>query len=359
MFDFPFLPPSASQFAEELDYFYYTMWGLTFFFSIVVFAIVLWFVYRYRRGNTVNRSKPVHHSNVVEIAWSLPPLLLGLGMFFWAAKMYAREYKMPNDAMEIFVIGKQWMWHAQHSNGVRENNLLHVPVGKPVKLTLISQDVIHSYFIPAFRAKRDALPGRYNQMWFKPTKPGKYRLLCAEYCGTEHSLMGGWVIAMEPTEFENWLANGGDDKKPGRMSMVDRGKELYEQLACGSCHTGADTVRGPSLIAVSGKTVTFTNGSTAKADDEYLRESILKPNDRLTKGYQPTMPSYAEQLSEEQVLDLIAYIKTLGAGPNTSQPSKPAAAATRPASKPTTTGETEASAQPSTTAVSPAPEVKP
>jgi cytochrome c oxidase subunit 2 len=313
MWDIPLVPPQASSFASELDALYWIIWILTIFFTFAVAAVVAFFVIRYRRGNPVDRSNPVHHDTRIELAWSVPPLILGIAVFVWAARMYADMYSIPPNAMEVFVVGKQWMWHAQHGNGVRENNELHVPLGQPVKLSITSQDVIHSFYVPAFRVKRDAVPGRVNTCWFKPTQVGRYHLFCAEYCGTEHSLMTGWVTVMEPSDFQAWLARGGNEGKPP-VSMAALGKEIWDQMACGECHGPTATVRGPSLNNLFGTERKMANGEVVKVDDNYLRESILTPNRKVTEGFEPLMADYQGQLSEEQVFQLIAYMKTLGTG---------------------------------------------
>jgi cytochrome c oxidase subunit 2 len=206
MRDLPIFPEQASNFAAESDALYYVLTLLTVVFTLIVFVLVAILAVRYRRGNRVDRSNPVHHSSILEMSWSILPLILGLAVFVWSAKLFAAMYgQAPANSLEVYVIGKQWMWHIQHQNGIRENNELHVPVGRPVKLTMVSQDVIHSFFIPAFRIKRDVMPGRYTSVWFTPTKAGKYHLFCAEYCGTQHSEMTGSVYAMEPKDFENWI----------------------------------------------------------------------------------------------------------------------------------------------------------
>lgn len=332
----PIVPPQASNFAGEYDALFFVLTALTVFFSALVIFSAIILAIRYRRGNKVDRSRPVDHNPRLEIGWMMVLLFLALGVFAWGAKLYAEMYTPLNraDALEVFVIGKQWMWQAQHTNGVRENNELHVPVGRPVKLTMISQDVIHSFFVPAFRIKRDVIPGAYTTVWFTPTKPGKYHLFCAEYCGTQHSEMGGYVYAMEPTAFQEWLATGGDkltQQAAKSLTMADAGAAIYEQKACGNCHAGnAVPERGPSLVGIYNKVVKLANGQTARADDAYLREAILNPYQRLTAGYGPTMPVYKGTLTEEQVLQLIAYMKSLNSPGNndpTNAPTSPSGGA--------------------------------
>lgn len=313
----PILPQQASSFAVEVDAIYFVLWALTIFFSVLVMAALVFLAYRYRRGARVDRSRPVHSDLRIELLWTGVPLILSLVIFAWSASMYARQRTPPDDAMEIFVIGKRWMWQMQHANGVRENAELHVPVGRNIVLTMISQDVIHSFFVPAFRVKHDVLPGAYTRLWFRPTKTGKYRLLCTQYCGTQHSQMDGWVYVMEPDEFEQWLANEGEKVAKKQQSMAEAGKVVFERMACASCHAPPGTAddkpaqRGGSLHGLYGSLVKLKNGRTVKADESYIRESIMRPNAKIVDGYWPIMPSYEGQLSEEQVLQLIAYIKTL------------------------------------------------
>jgi cytochrome c oxidase subunit II len=315
MWNFPIMPEQASEFAPEYDKLFWMTTALTVFFTVLVGAIVIILAVRYRKGNRVNRHNPADTHMTLEVTWSVIPLILGLVMFFWAAKLFVEQRTPPKDAMDLFVIGKQWMWHVQHPNGVRENNTLHVPVGKPVRLTMISQDVIHSFFIPQFRMKQDVLPGRYSVQWFTPTKVGKYNLFCTEYCGTQHSEMGGYVYVMSPADYQAWLASGGDNPPPTRLTPVEEGEKLWDRHSCGSCHTEKDTPRGPSLFGIYGSKRSLEGGGTTVADLAYLRESLLDPYKQLTKGYLRTMPTYKGQLSEEQVLNLIAYMKTLGSAP--------------------------------------------
>lgn len=321
MNNFPIAPPAASTHAAGVDALFFVLIALALVFTGIVAGMIFFLAYRYRRGNKVDRSRPPSHSTFLEVTWSVIPLILGLGVFVWGAKLFANVYTPPADAMEITAIGKQWMWHLQHANGVRENNELHVPVGKPVKLTMISQDVIHSFFVPAFRIKRDVIPGRYSTVWFEPTKPGRYYLFCAEYCGTAHSEMGGYITVMEPAEFQQWLSDNSNGTKVAttQKTMVEAGKEIYEQLNCGSCHGLVDGPKGPTLVNIYNTQRKLTTGKYAKADDAYLRESILNPNLQITAGYEGVMPVYNNQLTEDKVLQLIAYIKTL----SPANPGKP------------------------------------
>ncbi len=313
MWNYPVAPPQASTFAPKYDALFWVISALTVFFSVVVLACVIFFAIKYRKGSKANRDNIVHDSHKIEIAWSLPPLVLGLVIFAWGADMFIEMRTMPKDAIEVFVIGKQWMWHMQHPNGVRENNTLHVPVGRKVKLTMISQDVIHAMYIPAFRAQYQVIPGRYTSLWFEATTPGKYPIFCNMYCGTQHSEMGGYVYVVSPEEYAQFLARGGDAKDPAVKTVADQGHQLYKQLNCVNCHTDTDTNRGPSLYSLYGKKRRMTTGETVDANDDYLRESIINPGGRLNEGYDNTMPQdYKAQLTEEQIRSLIEYMKTLG-----------------------------------------------
>ncbi len=321
----PFFPPEASTFAREIDVLYLVTWALTIFFLGVVIVMLTVLAVVYRRNSKADRSHPIHTHHGLELAWSIIPMILGLMIFAWGAKLYADAYKVPDNAEEIFVVGKQWMWHIQHTNGIRENNTLTVPTGRPFKLTCISQDVIHSFFIPAFRIKRDVLPGHYTSAWFEATLPGEYHLFCAEYCGTEHSRMTGTVRVLTPENYQRWLDLKGTketvEAKPVRAkSMEEEGQEIFESVGCANCHTAEDTPRAPSLYALFGKKRQMQNGEILVADRDYLRANILTPNDKITAGYEATMPTYQGNLTEEQVNALVAYIKSLG----TSEEPKPA-----------------------------------
>lgn len=321
MWNFPVTPPQASEQSVGYDAIFYVILALTVFFTVVVMALVLFFSIKYRVGSKANRDRPQHENLKIEIAWSLPPLLLGLVIFAWGAVAFVNGRRPPANALEIFVVGKQWMWHVQHTNGVRENNTLHVPLGVPIKITMISQDVLHALYLPAFRVQRHVEPGQYTQMWFTPTKTGRYYMFCAMHCGTQHSEMGGYVYVMPQNEYAQWLANGGTNVAPPERTMAASGHRLYKQLNCGSCHGEKDTEKGPSIYGLPGKIRKFSSGATMVADDAYLRNSILNPYDHVVTGYINTMPAYKGQLTEEQILNLIAYMKTLGGESAKPQPS--------------------------------------
>ncbi|AIE85556.1 cytochrome c oxidase subunit II [Fimbriimonas ginsengisoli] len=318
MFNFPLAPPSASNFAGEHDLVFYALCLLSLFFLVIVTVGIIAFSIRYRAGNKVDRSRPMYENLKIELTLTFVPLILGIGMFWLGARVFVEMRTPPKDAQEIFVVGKQWMWHIQHGNGVRENNTLHVPVGKPVKLTMISQDVIHGLYIPAFRVQMHVVPGRYTSLWFTATKAGEYHLFCSMYCGTQHSEMGGKVVAMEAGEYAKWLANGGMSVAP--MSMEQAGQKIYNKVGCNNCHGETSTPRAPTLMGIYNTKRTFTDGSSLVANEEYLRESILRPYNHLTQGYDETMPAYDGQLTEGDVLNLIAYIKAMGTTAGSTTP---------------------------------------
>lgn len=302
-----FMPEQASLQAVQLDALYYGLMGVTVFFSLLITVLLAVFAVRYRKGSTVNRTMTAKGFLALELTWTIIPLLIGIGLFGWGAKLYVDGRTPPDDAMDLYVVGLQWMWKIQHPQGKQENNELHVPVNRPVKLTMISQDVIHSFFIPAFRIKQDVLPGRYTTQWFEATKVGEYHLFCAEYCGTSHASMIGKVFVMEPAEYERWLSSSSTGG-----TMLSSGAQLFSRFACNTCHTEGPSQRGPSLAGLFGKPVTLQNGESVKADEEYLRESILYSNAKVVEGYQPIMPLFASQIAPDQLSQLIEYIKSLG-----------------------------------------------
>jgi cytochrome c oxidase subunit 2 len=278
------------------------------FFATLIATLVIVFAIRYRR-RPVRELAPSSAGNLpLEIGWSVVPLLIGLVMFGWGASLFVTIRRPPDDALNVFVVGRRWMWKVQHLEGRREIDELHIPVGRPVKLTMTSEDVIHDFFVPSFRVKMDAVPGRYTTLWFEATKPGSYHLFCAEFCGSQHSRMIGHVVAMEPAEFQAWLSGEGGG---GAVSMVEAGGRLFSQLGCETCHKPSAEGRGPVLAGVAGNRVELADGASIVADDTYLRESILDPQTKVTKGFQPIMPTYKGLVSEDQLLQLIEYIKSL------------------------------------------------
>lgn len=319
MLKHPLFANAASSFAPKFDEIFFVLTALSVFFTVLVFSMIVIFAIRYRAASKVERGKPITHNTKLEIIIIGFLSVVGLGVFFWSAKPYATIYGAPPaNAQKIYVIGKQWMWEIQHPDGIRENDALHLPLGRPVQLILISQDVIHSFFVPAFKVKRDVVPGMYNSVWFIPTKLGKFRLFCAQYCGAFHSQMTGWVTVMKPRDFAAWEAAGGSSGMPVN-SMADMGQALFKKYGCVSCH-GVSTGMAPSLAGLYMSKVHLTSGATAIANDAYIREAILDPSAHVPVGYQPIMPVFKDQLNEEQVLDLIAYIKSLSNN-DTPQPS--------------------------------------
>jgi cytochrome c oxidase subunit 2 len=303
----PFFPQQASAQAPQVDAIYFFMVAVTAFFSLLIAALVVLFSVKYRRRSDDEVGVAIHGSLALELLWTFIPLAIAMVMFVWGAKVFYDLYRPPAGAMEIFIVGKQWMWKAQHADGQREINELHVPIGRPVKLVMGSEDVIHSYYIPAFRVKADVIPGRYNSLWFTATKPGRYHLFCAEYCGTKHSGMIGWITAMEPADYQAWLAGG-----PATMSPVAAGEKLFSDLVCNTCHQESPQARGPALAGLFGKTIELQDGGTAVMDEAYVRESIVNPQAKIVAGYQPIMPTFQGLVTEEQLLQLIAYVRSLG-----------------------------------------------
>ena len=303
---FPLFPPSASTVASEMDALYFFIVAVCTFFAVLVTLLVVYFTLRYKRTHPDEVGADIHGSLVLELTWTFIPFVLAMVMFGWGAKVFFDLARPPRDAMEIFVVGKQWMWKVQHPDGTREINQLHVPIGRPVRITLGSEDVLHDFSLPAFRVKMDAVPGRLTTLWFEATKPGTYHMFCAEFCGTKHSGMIGEVIVMEPHDYQAWLAGGRTTGTP-----VENGQRLFTDLVCITCHKEDSTGRGPSLLGVFGGAVELTDGRTVVADENYLRESIMNAQAKVVKGYQPVMPAFQGQVSEENLLQLIAYIRTL------------------------------------------------
>ena len=318
-----FFPEEASTFAGHVDGLYLFLVVVTAFFSLLIGALVVFFAIRYRRRSPDEIATDVHESKTLELVWTVIPLGLTIVMFFWGASVYFRITRPPTNAIDVYVTAKQWMWKLQHSDGHREMNELHVPIGQPVRLTMASEDVIHSFYVPAFRFKRDVVPGRFSVAWFQATKPGKYHLFCAEYCGTRHSNMIGWIYAMTPADYQAWLAGG----NPGE-SLAAAGAKRFVENACNTCHGDQPGARGPSLNGLFGRPVHLANGQTLLADETYVRESIVNPQAKLVAGYPPIMPTFQGLIGEEGLLQLIAYIKSLS-------PPAPAGAAASPAPAPT------------------------
>jgi cytochrome c oxidase subunit 2 len=303
-----FQPPAASTIANSVDQLYYLLSGITIFFTVLIFSIIFYFMLKYRRKSPNESGIETHTPMSLELTWTIIPSLICVVLFVWSSSLYVRNGRPPEASNEIFVIGKQWMWHLQHPEGPREINELHVPVGVPVKLTMISQDVIHDFYIPAFRVKKDVLPGRYSSIWFQPTETGTFHLFCAQYCGTNHSQMIGWVYVMSPNDYATWLAGGEKTE-----SMAEQGARLFSQFGCVSCH-GADSAgRGPSLAGIYGTPEKTQDGQTRVVDEALIRQALVNPGSIHLAGYQQIMPTYQGQVNDEQILQLVAYVKSLGA----------------------------------------------
>jgi cytochrome c oxidase subunit II len=314
MTPFPLMPPNASSVATEMDLLYLFIAAVSAFFVVLVAALVFVFAIKFRRRHPDEVGADIHGSLILELSWTIVPFILSMIMFVWGADLFFRLARPPVDSMDIFVVGKQWMWKVQHPTGVREINQMHVPIGRNVRVTLGSEDVLHDYSIPAFRVKMDAVPGKLTTLWFQATVPGTYHLFCAEYCGTKHSGMIGEVIAMTPEDYEAWLAAGGTVASGPVLTPIEAGRDLFAgQFACNTCHKEDGSGLGPILNGVLGSTVALADGRSVVADDNYLRESIMNPSAKIVRGYpSPSlMPTFQGMASEEQLMQLIAYVKSL------------------------------------------------
>ncbi|MGI8811911.1 MAG: cytochrome c oxidase subunit II [Pyrinomonadaceae bacterium] len=302
------LPEAASSEAGGVDSLFYFMLAVCGSVAALIFVLLAYFSIRYRRieGNLV--AKGYKMPKFVEIVWMVVPFVIFLGMFYWGARIYFSVFRQPEKALEINVIAKQWMWKFQHLGGQREINELHVPVDQPIKITVASEDVIHSFFVPAFRLHFDVVPGRYRTTWFNPTKVGEYQLECSQYCGTDHSKMRGTIIVMSRSDYDNWLTLGADN------SLASNGQKLFRQTGCIACHTGGAQARAPMLAGLYGTEAIMQDGSRVKVDDNYIRNSIMNPEGQIVAGYKPIMPTFQGQMNEEQLLELVAYIRSLAAG---------------------------------------------
>jgi cytochrome c oxidase subunit 2 len=321
-------PEQASTVAEKVDMLYFFLVGVSVFFTVLIALLILVFAIRYRRSAKVDRTH-AHPNMMLEVVWIVVPLVIVSIIFFWSMRLYYDMSRIPEEGIEIQVVAKQWMWKFQHPQGRREIDTLHVPAGTVMKFKMISQDVIHSFFVPAFRIKQDVLPGRYSRTWFEATTPGEYHLFCAEYCGTSHSQMIGRVIVMSPADYQQWVSGSNPNESPLAM-----GERLYNELRCASCHGDANLgpTRGPSLVGIYNKQVPLEGGGTATADDDFLRAAILEPNKHIMAGFAhkddsaendasakkappwSDMPSFKGQIGEDELNQLIAYIKNLKPG---------------------------------------------
>ncbi len=306
---FQLFPEAASSTANEVDLLSLTLLAITVVFSVGIACVITYFAYRYWHTKAVNREL---HDSVkahwqIELTWSIIPLIILMAMFWWGADMFVRYHKPPDNPIEVNVVAKQWMWKLGHESGPREINALHIPVGRPVRLTMISEDVIHSFYVPAFRTKQDVLPGRYTTMWFEATKPGTYHLFCAEYCGTDHSKMTGEIIVQRPADYAAWL------ESQAVMSSAERGRRLMDSSGCLQCHGADSNLVGPPLNRLFGRKVVLNDGSQHTVDKAYVRRAILEPQSQVRAGFQPLMPSFEGKLTPEQVLDISAYLKSVAA----------------------------------------------
>ena len=303
---FPLFPEQASTVAPKVDALYFFLIAVSVFFSVLIAVLVVTFTVRFRRRSEKEVPPAIHGSVALELTWSLIPLAIVMVVFFWAADLFFLMARPPVGAMDVYVVGKRWMWKAQHMTGQREINELHVPVGVPIRINLTSEDVIHSFYVPAFRVKKDAVPGLYSATWFEATKPGRYHWFCAEYCGTKHSQMIGSVVVMEPAAFQDWLAGAATG------SLASAGEKLFQDLGCGTCHRPDSLARGPNLQRLYGGQIRLANGQRVTADETYIRESIVNPSAKVVEGFQPIMPTYQGLIAEEGLMQLIAYIQSLG-----------------------------------------------
>jgi cytochrome c oxidase subunit 2 len=306
--DVPLFPEQASTHAERVDALFFFMLAVTGAVAVLVIVLILYFAVRYRRRTEGQPTPRILGSRWLETVWSVVPFFLFLIMFAWGAEVYFALTQPPADALEVYVVGKQWMWKVQHPEGQREINELHVPVSKPIKLTLTSEDVIHDFAVPAFRTKIDVLPGRYVHTWFQATKSGRFRLYCNQYCGTNHAGMTGYIVVMEPAEYGAWL----NSQAEGSLAL--EGRKLFLKLQCVGCHSADSRARAPVLEDLFGRTVHLRDGRTVTADEGYIRESILKPQAKVVAGWEPIMPTFQGQVDEEDLIKLIAYIKSLRPG---------------------------------------------
>jgi cytochrome c oxidase subunit 2 len=305
---------AAPDLPGEVDLLFYTLLGLSTAVILGVLIVGAVFALRYRRGSPADRTEAsgkegtrLHHR--IEWLWIAIPLALFLATFAWGAVLYSHMMTTPADALEVYVVGKQWMWELQHPQGRREIDELHVPRGVPIRLVMTSQDVIHSFYIPSQRIKQDVVPGRYLTVWFRGDRAGRFRFMCAEYCGTRHSGMHGWLVVMEPPDYERWLHGDGAPQ----VSLAQQGRRRFEQYGCSGCHDPGSAVHAPPLAGIFGGAVALEGGGTAQVDERYIHDSILTPRRQVVAGYAPIMPSFAGQISEAEIVQIIAYVKSLAA----------------------------------------------
>ncbi len=302
-----FVPEAASRSATETDLLSLTLLGVVTLFSLGIALAIVYFVARYWHTRETDRHVRATKAMfwAVEITWSVVPLIIALLIFWWGARLYMRRQQPPDSAIQISVVAKQWMWKIGHASGPREINTLHVPAGRPVRLTMISEDVIHSFYVPAFRTKQDVLPGRYMTLWFEATRPGNYHLFCAEFCGTDHARMIGTVVVQTPEDHAAWLA------EQNAMTAAQRGSLLIERSGCLQCHGPEGNGSGPPLAGLYGRPVLLSSGERVIADESYIRRSILTPQAQVHAGFQPVMPTFEGKLEPEEILDIIAHLRSI------------------------------------------------
>ena len=310
----PFWPHAASAYAAEIDHLALAFTVLIVLLSAPVFFLMIAFAVKYRRGRTADRRHPVNSRIGFEISWAVIPFVAMLVFYVWSTRLYFQQHHPPSNALEIQVVAKQWMWKFQHPGGQREINELHVPIGRPILLTLASQDVIHDLYVPALRLKQDVVPGRYTSLWFNADTVGSYRLQCSQFCGADHAVMGGYLHLLSPSDYARWLEQAGTD-----MTLAAQGAALFRTRGCSGCHAAAATVKAPSLAGLFGHEVPLSDGSVVTADAQYIRDSILLPHAQVAAGYPDIMPTFQNVLREDDVLKLVAYIKSLAAEPRSKR----------------------------------------
>ena len=303
----PFWRPGNSQYAGDVDLLFAGLTAVSVLIAALLFYLLLSFCIRYRANSGADRGDRITKSWRWEIGWTTATLVAFLALFAWGASLFLSSYRMPDDALPVYIIAKQWMWQAQHPGGQREINELHIPVARPIRLIMASQDVIHSFFMPAFRIKRDVVPGRYHDLSFEASRTGVYQLFCAEYCGTDHSRMSGRIVVLPQSEYVTWLA------RQDTGTLAAEGARLFRELGCSGCHSPRSTVRAPPLEGLFGKPVPLADGTMTVADERYIRDSIMLPRSQLAAGYAPVMPSFAGRVSEDELVRLVSYIKSLAA----------------------------------------------
>ncbi len=303
----PFWPDTAAVNAASVNALYVAELGLSALIMVTVLAMMLTFCIRYRRGSAASRAGRVEKTWHFEVAWTTATLGAFLVLFVWGAVVYVWLFKSPAADEDIYVVGKQWMWKVQHPGGQREIDAVHVPVDKTIRLIMASEDVIHSFFVPAFRIKHDVVPGTVETIWFKATKTGVYRLECTQYCGLQHATMQGEVVVMSGPDYARWLTEQGVHE-----SLAEQGAAVFRAHGCSGCHDQGSTVHAPSLAGLYGSMVQLQDGSARVADEAYIRDCILNPRSFTVAGYPPVMPDFSGQLGEDELLQVVAYIKSLG-----------------------------------------------